>query len=61
MIAMVSLAIGSTALPFILYYWLMERMSATNLSMSAYPVPIVAAFLGVVILDEQFTWNMSVG
>lgn len=60
-LAVLSLAVGCTALPYVIYYWVMERMNATNLSMIGYLVPIVAAILGVFILGEAFTWNMAIG
>jgi drug/metabolite transporter (DMT)-like permease len=51
--AVLALAVVSTALAFVLYYRIMEKASATSLSMIAYLVPIVGTILGVVLLDEQ--------
>lgn len=56
-----ALAVLGTALAFVVYYRLMEQTSATYLSMVTYLVPLFGLTLGVVILDEQLTWNAYVG
>jgi drug/metabolite transporter (DMT)-like permease len=55
------LATISTALAFALYYRALESISATNLSMVTYLIPIVATILGVIILHEQLGWNIYLG
>lgn len=55
------LAIWSTALAFVAYYWLIERISASTLSLVTYLIPIVATVLGVVVLHEQLGWNSYLG
>jgi len=59
--ALLLLTVLSTALAFVLYYRLMEFTGATALSMVTYMIPIVATFLGVVILQEQLGWHVYAG
>lgn len=49
-------AIGafSTSFSFLLVYWLLPRVGATNLSLNTYITPISAILLGVLILHERF-------
>ncbi len=55
------LALISTALAFALYYRALESISATNLSLVTYLIPIVATVLGIIILNEQLSWNIYLG
>jgi drug/metabolite transporter (DMT)-like permease len=59
--SLLALVVFSTALGNVLYYRLIEKATATHLSMIAYMVPIVGAVLGVVILQEQLHWNAYLG
>jgi len=52
-IALLLLTLLSTALPFVIFYRLVEKTSATNLSLVTYMVPVVATILGIVVLHEQ--------
>jgi probable blue pigment (indigoidine) exporter len=49
------LAIANTALAYALWFRGIERLSATAVSFLLLLVPIVAALLGFVVLDETFT------
>lgn len=55
------LAVFGTAVAFIVYYRLIERTSATFVSMVTYMVPVFGVILGVVVLDEQLRWNAYLG
>ncbi|GIK42752.1 MAG: ABC transporter permease [Chloroflexota bacterium] len=57
------LALGAfgTGLAFLVYYRIMERTSATYVSMVTYLVPVFGVILGVVILNEQLGWNAYLG
>jgi drug/metabolite transporter (DMT)-like permease len=57
-IALLLLTLLSTALPFVIFYRLVEKTSATNLSLVTYMVPVVATILGIVVLHEQPGWNV---
>jgi drug/metabolite transporter (DMT)-like permease len=59
--SLLALAIVCTALTFVLYFRIMDRASATHLSLVTYLVPIVGVILGVVVLGEQPGWNALAG
>jgi len=56
-----TLALAGTALAFVLYYRIMEKTSATYLSMVTYLVPVFGVALGVAVLGEQMQWNAYAG
>jgi drug/metabolite transporter (DMT)-like permease len=60
-IALLLLTLLSTVLAYIIYYQLMERISATNLSLVTYLNPIVATVLGVILLHESLGWTSYLG
>jgi drug/metabolite transporter (DMT)-like permease len=55
------LALFSSVAPFLLYYWLLRRVSTTKASLIGYLVPIVAVITGVVFLDEQVQGGIVAG
>ena len=55
--AVLILALVCTALTYVIYYRLIERTEATNVSMVAYLVPIVGTIMSVVVLHERLGWN----
>lgn len=59
--SLLALSIFGTALAFIAYYRLIERTSATYVSMVTYLVPVFGVILGVVVLNEQLGWNVYLG
>lgn len=59
--ALLLVTVWSTVLAFVLYYRVMERASATTMSVVTYLNPIVATLLGVVVLNESLGWNGYVG
>ena len=44
----------STSFSFLLVYWLLPKVGATNLSLNTFITPISAIILGVIILHESF-------
>ena len=44
----------STSFSFLLVYWLLPRVGATNLSLNTFITPISAILLGVLVLHEGF-------
>lgn len=44
----------STSVSFLLVYWLLPRVGATNLSLNTFITPISAILLGVLVLHERF-------
>jgi drug/metabolite transporter (DMT)-like permease len=53
--------VWSTVLAFVLYYRVMERASATTMSVVTYLNPIVATILGVIVLNEHLDWHSFLG
>jgi drug/metabolite transporter (DMT)-like permease len=59
--ALLYLAIAGTAVTFFLYFWLLDRLPATRLSLITYAVPVVAVAVGTLVLGEPFTGRMLIG
>lgn len=59
--ALLYLAIAGTAVTFFLYFWLLDRMPATRLSLITYGIPVVAVTVGTLGLGEPFTGRMFMG
>ncbi len=59
--ALLYLAIAGTAVTFFLYFWLLERLPATRLSLITYGIPVVAVSVGTLVLGEPFTRRMFAG
>jgi len=51
----------ATTLPYIGYYWLLEKNSAINVSTITFIVPILALVLGWILLGEQITGSTILG
>ncbi|MDX1523491.1 MAG: DMT family transporter [Anaerolineae bacterium] len=61
MLSLLALAALGTALAFVVYYRLIELADATSLSTVTYMVPVFGVILGVVVLNEQLSWNAYLG
>jgi drug/metabolite transporter (DMT)-like permease len=48
------IGVFSTSFSFLLVYWLLPKVGATNLSLNTFITPISAILLGVLILHESF-------
>lgn len=59
--SLLALGIFGTGVAFIVYYRIMERTSATYVSMVTYLVPVFGVILGVVVLGETLSWNAYLG
>jgi drug/metabolite transporter (DMT)-like permease len=59
--ALLYLAIAGTAVTFFLYFWLLDRLPATRLSLITYAIPVVAVTVGTLGLGEPFTRRMFMG
>ena len=60
-LATLYLAVFGSALTFSLFFWLLKHVTATQLSLIAYAVPVVAVTIGTVLLDEPLTARMVAG
>ena len=56
-----AVAVIGTALPGVLIFWLVQRVGATNTSMIAFFMPVIAVFLGTTLLGESLSWQASAG
>jgi drug/metabolite transporter (DMT)-like permease len=55
------LALIGSALAFVIYYWLLANAQAMTASFGIFPTPIIALFLGWLILDEPITPKVIIG
>ena len=55
--ALVCLSLLGTALAYILYYYLLARIGATNVSLVTYLIPITGVFWGAFLLGERLHWS----
>lgn len=55
------LAFFGTVLTFTTYYWLLKRINIVILSLSSFITPIIAIFLGWLILSEKFSTRETIG
>ena len=59
--SLLSLSLLGPALAFAIYYHVLEKVNATDLSMVTYLIPIFGIALGVIVLGERLTWNVYLG
>lgn len=59
--SVVVLGVFCTAMALLLYFYLINDAGAARASLVAYVCPAVAAFLGVLVLDESFGVSSAVG
>jgi drug/metabolite transporter (DMT)-like permease len=55
------IAIVSTFVPVVLYYWLLRHVTVTYSSVIGYVIPLIAVVVGIVVLDEQLQPGIVVG
>ena len=60
-LALVGIALFSTALAYILYFRILATAGATNLLLVTFLLPVSAMGLGVFVLGEQVTWPALAG
>ena len=58
---LVYLAIGSTVLPLMLFYWVLERNTAAQTALVGFIVPLVAIVAGVVLMGEKVGTGLILG
>lgn len=59
--ALFAIGLLSSTVAFLLLYWLLPRVGATNMSLNTYITPISAILLGVIILHERFELTHFIG
>ena len=59
--ALFAIGLLSSSLAFLLLWWLVPRVGATNVSLNTFITPISAILLGVIVLHERFEFVHVVG
>jgi len=57
----VYLALVGTFMPFVIYFWMLQRVGATTASLPSYLIPLIALGGGALLLGEQVTPLMTIG
>jgi drug/metabolite transporter (DMT)-like permease len=60
-IALLYLAVVGSVIAFLLYYWLVQNMDVTKSMLIALVTPVVAVILGMIVLNERFSWRTLAG
>jgi drug/metabolite transporter (DMT)-like permease len=59
--ALLAIGLLSSTFAFLMLWWLLPRVGATNMSLNTYITPISAIILGVLILHERFEFIHVIG
>jgi drug/metabolite transporter (DMT)-like permease len=59
--AVLYMAIFSSALAYVFYFWLLRYLEASQLSAFTYLLPVLATLLGIVWLGEKGSWSQVLG
>ncbi len=59
--AWVGLAALPSGLAYVLFLWLIQRITAVQVSLVSYLIPVTATFLGWLVLDERLGLNVIAG
>jgi len=55
------MALIGTFMPFLLFFWMLQRVGATTASLPSYLIPVIALAGGALLLDEQVTAVVGLG
>jgi drug/metabolite transporter (DMT)-like permease len=59
--SIIYLSIFCTVVTFVIYFWLIKHIEAVILSLSAFITPVIAVFIGVIMMGEGFTSTAYIG
>lgn len=59
--AMLYMALFSSALAYVFYFWLLRYLEASQLAAFTYLLPLLATVLGILWLGEKGSWGQVVG
>jgi len=59
--AILYMAIFSSAIAYVFYFWLLRYLEASQLSAFTYLLPVAATILGIILLGEKGSWNQVLG
>jgi drug/metabolite transporter (DMT)-like permease len=60
-VAWVTLAVLASGVAYLLFFWVIRYVTATQAAMVSYLIPITAVFLGALVLEERLGVNSFVG
>jgi drug/metabolite transporter (DMT)-like permease len=60
-VAILYMAVFSSALAYVFYFWLLRYLEASQLSAFTYLLPVLATILGILWLGEKGSWNQVLG
>ena len=60
-LAILYLGVFGSVATFVSYFWLLKRVEAVFLSLTAFITPIIAAILGVIVLGEELSPRIFIG
>ena len=55
------MTVVGSVVPFLIFFWLLQQVSATKASLVGYIVPLIALFAGIILLDEKLQLGIGVG
>jgi len=55
------MTVVGSVVPFLIFFWLLQHVSATKASLVGYVVPLVALFAGILLLDERLQLGIGAG
>jgi drug/metabolite transporter (DMT)-like permease len=59
--AMLYMAIFSSVVAYVFYFWLLRYLEASQLTAFTYVLPVVATILGILLLGETGSWGQVLG
>ena len=59
--AVVYMAVFSSALAYVFYFWLLRYLEASQLAAFTYLLPVLATILGILCLGERGSWSQLLG
>lgn len=59
--ALIYMAVFSSALAYVFYFWLLRFLEASQLSAFTYLLPVLATILGILLLGEKGSWGQVIG
>jgi drug/metabolite transporter (DMT)-like permease len=59
--AILYMGLFGSAVAYVLYYWLLRYLEASQLSAFTYLLPVLASILGILTLGEKGSWTQGLG
>lgn len=59
--AVIFMAVFSSALAYVFYFWLLRYLEASQLAAFTYLLPVLATILGILLLGEKGSWDQVLG